>query len=84
MLTRGKVHNNSDEASHEPGAEDDGMNDENCSEKGSSSSKDRQSEERSFRSNSGLKIKHTPKTNREDDTSPILVIIDNESFCTSL
>ena len=81
MLTRGKVHNNSDEVSYEGAADEDGVNDGDSSEKGSLSSKDRQREERGSilpRSSSTLKTKHTPKPNNPRTLSPVLVRLIRE------
>ncbi len=77
MLTRGKVHNVSDgthcQDHDEAIADEDGMNDDNLSEKASSSSsKDRRSEDRSLRPDSALKMKQTPPADGAA-TSPILV-----------
>lgn len=75
MLTRGKAPNVSDGVhyqDHEAIADEDGMNDDISSEKGSYSSKDRRSEDRgSFRPNSSLKVKNTPKP--DGTPSPVLV-----------
>lgn len=87
MLTRGKVHNVSDGTNsqdHEAIAEEEGMNDDNYSEKGSSSSKERRSEERnSFNSDSTRKLKRTP-SNEMTTKSPILVSIKRQDKNESL